>query len=1000
MMECNKVAYNSGLRLTNHRPSMPMLSSGPGSFPPTLAEGVQLPRPTTKYAKEALRPLQQRPSSLKKSTANSPGTCPMLRSLVILNPVPVCDAPTPVVTAPPQPPPLMPVFSPIQQDCFGQATATALQHPPSMLFACSPMDYAARFYVNGSISQVIEGRAAGYPLPHGPHPLTPHSVFPNGGESVSADRAPLIYTPDLSTRRSVPRTFEATHSPAAAPGVGMPSVSRSPPPLPPRSLRRPRSSSQNPHRGSRGTQGPPLPPPPSRSTRGSTAVMVPVAGGEGIRLRQAASPSPVPTGRTKKHSGTASAKRPSSLNPPHDDRPSSECHRGYGLKPPVSPSGAHPRDTAVVPAQPSDFIRTRKSPSPGALAFKGLQRTGRSRPQHLPEPPVPPPLLSRQSRRTSLERPKTPDRENFRQPLPYRVFPAGEGRQHSPTYASSEDEDEEGCATDYSSDSDSSSTFSNLDSFSDGDLDPIVSPVCPQKSLLDRRLTPDLDTPSPQTHPRVPTASTGRPRQRSPSPASSPHPLPVCPSVVKPVLPAVYRRFIEQKFANVGRVHKEREERQARLEAEMALMGLSEASRAQMRKMLQTKESNYMRMQRARMDESMFIRIKRLGVGAFGWVWLVRKKENRQLYAMKILKKQDVVRRRQLAHVQAERDILAEADSEWVVKLFFSFQDSHALYLVMEYIPGGDMMSLLIKKEIFEEDLTRFYIAELILALESVHRLGFIHRDIKPDNILINRDGHIKLTDFGLCTSFRWTHNSKYWDPIFSNPQSGESNQEGANTGADQQQEADSGNAERDDQLHPMHDQTLDRRIRSCSNRRCARSLVGTPNYIAPEILRRQEYNQACDWWSVGVILYEMLVGRPPFVAQTALDTQIRVVQWSRHLRIPGEPRLHRDAADLIRRLLCDPEDRLADPQQLKKHHFFAEINWEILPTQKPPYVPVIMDELDTSNFDAVDDDVDKEEPEGSQSSASGTFGLSGAPHSFPDFTFKRFFDQDNPNRC
>ncbi|VDN35238.1 unnamed protein product, partial [Dibothriocephalus latus] len=99
----------------------------------------------------------------------------------------------------------------------------------------------------------------------------------------------------------------------------------------------------------------------------------------------------------------------------------------------------------------------------------------------------------------------------------------------------------------------------------------------------------------------------------------------------------------------------------------MALMGLSEASRAQMRKMLQTKESNYMRMQRARMDESMFIRIKRL--------------ENRQLYAMKILKKQDVVRRRQLAHVQAERDILAEADSEWVVKLFFSFQDSHALYL-------------------------------------------------------------------------------------------------------------------------------------------------------------------------------------------------------------------------------------------------------------------------------------------------------------------------------
>ncbi|VDL96568.1 unnamed protein product [Schistocephalus solidus] len=304
---------------------------------------------------------------------------------------------------------------------------------------------------------------------------------------------------------------------------------------------------------------------------------------------------------------------------------------------------------------------------------------------------------------------------------------------------------------------------------------------------------------------------------------------------------------------------------------------------------------------------------------------------------------------------------------------------------------GGDMMSLLIKKEIFEEDLTRFYIAELILALESVHRLGFIHRDIKPDNILINRDGHIKLTDFGLCTSFRWTHSSKYWDPIFSTPQSGESNKEDANTGACPQQEACSVDGERDDELHPMHDQTLDRRVRSSSNRRCARSLVGTPNYIAPEILRRQEYNQACDWWSVGVILYEMLVGRPPFVAQTALDTQIRVVQWSRHLRIPGEPRLHRDAADLIQRLLCDPEDRLADPQQLKKHNFFAEINWETLPTQKPPYVPVVK---------ALSHITHKEEPEASQSSGNGTFGLSGAPHSFPDFTFKRFFDQDNPNRC
>lgn len=113
--------------------------------------------------------------------------------------------------------------------------------------------------------------------------------------------------------------------------------------------------------------------------------------------------------------------------------------------------------------------------------------------------------------------------------------------------------------------------------------------------------------------------------------------------------------------------------------------------------------------------------------------------------------------------MKAERDILAEADNEWVVRLYYSFQDRESLYFVMDYIPGGDMMSLLIRMGVFPETLARFYVAELTLAIESVHKMGFIHRDIKPDNILIDVDGHIKLTDFGLCTGFRWTHNSKYY---------------------------------------------------------------------------------------------------------------------------------------------------------------------------------------------------------------------------------------------
>ena len=185
-------------------------------------------------------------------------------------------------------------------------------------------------------------------------------------------------------------------------------------------------------------------------------------------------------------------------------------------------------------------------------------------------------------------------------------------------------------------------------------------------------------------------------------------------SKVRNYSPQAFKFFMEQHVENVIKSHKQRVFRRMQLETEMAKIGLSAEAQCQMRKMLSQKESNYIRLKRAKMDKSMFTKIKPIGVGAFGEVALVRKIDTNHLYAMKTLRKVDVLKRNQVAHVKAERDILAEADNEWVVKLYYSFQDKDNLYFVMDYIPGGDLMSLLIKLGVFEEPLAR-YVSDAVL---------------------------------------------------------------------------------------------------------------------------------------------------------------------------------------------------------------------------------------------------------------------------------------------
>lgn len=228
--------------------------------------------------------------------------------------------------------------------------------------------------------------------------------------------------------------------------------------------------------------------------------------------------------------------------------------------------------------------------------------------------------------------------------------------------------------------------------------------------------------------------------------------------------PDTFKFYMEQHIENVLNSCEQRQTRKNQLETELKLSNLPASTQLQIRQLLIQKESNYIRLQRTKINKDMFTKIKTIGCGAFGEVDLVQRNDRpNQLFAMKTMRKLKILKQNQIAHVKAERDIMAEADNEWIVKLYFSFQDNEYLYLVMEYIPGGDLMTLLIRYEIFSEELAKFYASELVIAIETVHKMGFIHRDIKPDNILIDQHGHIKLTDFGLCTGFRWTHDSKIY---------------------------------------------------------------------------------------------------------------------------------------------------------------------------------------------------------------------------------------------
>ncbi|KAK5164832.1 Serine/threonine-protein kinase [Saxophila tyrrhenica] len=401
------------------------------------------------------------------------------------------------------------------------------------------------------------------------------------------------------------------------------------------------------------------------------------------------------------------------------------------------------------------------------------------------------------------------------------------------------------------------------------------------------------------------------------------------------------QKMLTQEFfkENVERA-RARNERAKDLESTMLAKDLSDSRKEQRKNNMRKSEANFLRFLRTSERPQNYNTLKIIGKGAFGEVRLVQRKHDGKIYALKSLIKAEMHKKDQLAHVRAERDILANADSPWLVKLHTSFQDSTFLYMLMEFLPGGDLMTMLIKYEIFSEDITRFYMAEITLALEAVHKLGFIHRDIKPDNILLDRGGHIKLTDFGLSTGFSKEHSASYYQQLMSQAKHKSMNQNRNSVSLDQIQLTVSNR----NQINTWRK----------SRRQLAYSTVGTPDYIAPEIFSGKGYDFGCDWWSVGTIMFECLIGWPPFCAEEPHDTYRKIVDWQRHLSFPPDQQLGPEAEHFIRSLICDSTNRLGrvnGAADIKRHPFFNGVQWDGLRKIRAPFEPKLQSNIDTQYF-------------------------------------------------
>ncbi|KAJ5077649.1 serine/threonine protein kinase [Anaeramoeba ignava] len=414
----------------------------------------------------------------------------------------------------------------------------------------------------------------------------------------------------------------------------------------------------------------------------------------------------------------------------------------------------------------------------------------------------------------------------------------------------------------------------------------------------------------------------------------------------------VCKQYVRQKYIEFLHYLWTRNARLDELKKQMDEDKLSPKQRKKKLEKYYLTETNYLRQRRKRLFVEDFQIIAKIGQGGYADVFLCRKKDTKELLALKRMKKELIYQTNQ--------------------QIFFSRIEY--LYLAMDYLRGGDLKTLLLNVKILEEDTAKFYAAEMLLCIEALHKLGFIHRDLKPENFLIDENGHIKLTDFGLSKNVAL---KQQWRDTIKNMKGKHGNMF-VNSG------------------QKRNHQTL----RKLQQQKRSYSIVGSPDYISPEILEQKGYVGTVDFWSLGCILYEMLAGFPPFSGENDDETLANVLNFQYTLEYPqydeGEEVMTDEAWDLIKKLLCAPEERLGrgSIDEIKNHSFFKEIEWDKLRESTPPFVPQVEDDADIVYFDTSyfeDSSIEVHTPKNDPKS----FVLQSPKNEFSGFTFKKLSGTD-----